>query len=130
MISTSSSAEVASLDSALISKLPVTLDARGRVRASKEQQQVILAEFERSRMSAVQFAKTHGLKYSTFAYWVARQRRSQAPGGQPALRLLEAVITPPAGLLVQLPGGARLELCDRRQVPLAAALVRALEQSC
>jgi len=130
MISASSSTEATSLDAAIISKLPVTLDTRGRVRATREQRQVILAEFERSRLSAVQFAKTHGLKYSTFAYWVARQRRSRAPGGKPALRLLEAVITPPAGLLVQLPGGARLELCDRSQVPLAAALVRALEQSC
>jgi transposase-like protein len=118
------------MDSALISKLPVTLDTRGRVRATKEQQQVVLAEFARSRMSAVQFAKTHGLKYSTFAYWVARQRRSPAPGGKPTLRLLEAVVTPPAGLLVQLPGGARLELCEASQVPLVAALVRALEQSC
>ena len=32
----------------------------------------ILAEFERSGMSAAQFARTTGLKYSTFAVWVQR----------------------------------------------------------
>jgi hypothetical protein len=53
-------------------KLPVTLDTSGRVRTSKEQRRVILAQFESSEMSATQFAQRTGLKYSAFAAWVAR----------------------------------------------------------
>jgi transposase-like protein len=114
-------------------KLPVTADTKGRLRASKEQRRVILAEFEQSGMSAAQFAKRTGLKYSTFAAWVQRYRRVKRPERKPALRLLEAVVAPTApaaGLLVHLPNGARLEINDASQIPLAAALVRALEKPC
>jgi hypothetical protein len=112
--------------------LPVQVDTQGRVRISKEQRRVILAEFERSGMTAVGFAKQTGIKYSTFAGWVARHR-TKRPGSQSPLRLLEAVVaSAPAGapLVVQLPGGARVELREASQLPLIAALVRALEQPC
>jgi hypothetical protein len=33
-------------------------------------------------------------------------------------------------LQVQLPGGARLEISEASQIPLAAALLRALEKPC
>ncbi|MBI3849684.1 MAG: hypothetical protein HY298_05255 [Verrucomicrobia bacterium] len=49
------------------------------------------------------------------------------------MRLLEAVLTPSTPttvLTVLLPGGARLEIREAGQVPLAATLVHALEQSC
>ncbi len=114
-------------------KLPVTLDSKGRVRTSREQRRVILAEFERSGVSAAQFAQRSGLKYSTFAGWVQRYRRTKRPGQKSPVRLLEAVVaSTPLGsaLEVQLPGGARLELRDASQVALVAALVRALEQPC
>jgi transposase-like protein len=114
-------------------KLPVTLDTQGRVRTSKEQRRVILAQFESSGMSATQFAQRTGLKYSTFAAWVHRYRRTKRSDRKPPVRLLEAVVAPaplsPA-LLMQLPGGARLEIREAGQVPLVAALLRALEQSC
>ena len=114
-------------------RLPVNLDTKGRVRTSKEQRRIILAEFERSGVSAVRFAQRTGLKYSTFAAWVQRYRRTTRPGAKPPVRLLEAVVGPapcmPA-LQVQLPGGARLEIREAGQIPLAAALVRALEQPC
>lgn len=58
----------------------VTLDTQGRVRASKEQRRLILAEFERSGMSAARFAKQTGLKYSTLAGWLQRYRRPKPPG--------------------------------------------------
>jgi len=48
--------------------------------------------------------------------------------------LLEAVAAQPAPvavpLQVQLPGSARLEIIDARQISLAAALLVALEKSC
>jgi transposase-like protein len=120
------------------------MDSLGRVRTSKERRQAILDEFERSGVSGAQFAKITGLKYSTLASWVQRQRR---PGPKPRkvtaatsrrsvpLRLIEAVVDPMAApgpspdqaLLLQLPGGARLEMTSAAQVPLVAALVQALQ---
>jgi transposase-like protein len=118
--------------------VPVTVDTQGRVRASKEQRRVILAEFERSGVSAAQFAKLTGLKYSTLAGWLQRYRRTKPPGRARQVRLLEAVVEPahgaggqtPAVLVLQLPGGVRLEVADDRQAALAAVLVRALARSC
>jgi transposase-like protein len=114
-------------------KLPVTMDTKGRVRTSKEQRRVILAEFERSGMSAAQFAQRSGMKYSTFAAWVQRYGRTKRPSLKPPVRLLEAVVTQApllTALQVQLPGGARLEIREVSQVALVAALVRALEKPC
>jgi transposase-like protein len=114
-------------------RLPVTADTKGRLRASKEQRRVILAEFEESGLSAAQFAQRTGLKYSTFAAWVQRYRRVKRPERKPAMRLLEAVVAPTAstpGLLVHLPGGARLEVSEVSQIPMAVALVRAMEKPC
>jgi transposase-like protein len=133
MISTSVSDSCSLTPAAVVSKLPVTLDTKGRVRTSKEQRRLILAEFERSGVSATQFARRTGLKYSTLAGWVHRYGRTKRPGRRTPVRLLEAVVGPAppiAALLVQLPGGARLEIREVGQVPLAAALVRALEKPC
>lgn len=133
MITPSSSDSVSALAAAPSPKLPVTLDTKGRVRTSREQRRVILTEFERSGMSAAQFARRTGLKYSTFAYWVQRYGRTKRPARRSPVRLLEAVVMPStsaAPLQVLLPGGARLELRAAGQVPLAAALVHALEKSC
>lgn len=107
-------------------KLPVTLDTKGRVRTSKEQRRVILREFERSGLSATQFAQRSGLKYSTFAGWLSRYRRTKRPGLKSPVRLLEAVVGPAplsASLQVQLPGGARLEIRETSQVGLVAAML-------
>lgn len=133
MITPSGSDSVPALASSSAAKLPVTLDTKGRVRTSREQRRVILTEFERSGMSAAEFARRTGLKYSTFALWVQHYRRTKRPARKSPVRLLEAVVTPStsaAPLQVLLPGGARLELREAGQVPLAAALVHALEKSC
>lgn len=124
---------VAALASSSAPKLPVTVDTRGRVRTSKEQRRLILAEFERSGLSAARFAQRTGLKYSTLAGWVQRYRRRKRPARKSPLRLVEAVVasaTSGAVLQVQLPGGARLEIGEASQVPLAAALVHALTKPC
>ena len=133
MTTTSGPDSVPAVALASLAKLPVTEDTKGRVRTSKEQRRVILAEFERSGVSAAQFAQRTGLKYSTLAGWVQRYRRARRPGRVQPVRLLEAVVAaaPSAvALMVQLPGGARLELREASQVPLAAALVHALEKPC
>jgi transposase len=122
-------------------------DVLGRVRRSATQREQLLDEFERSGLSGRKFAALAGVNYQTFATWA--QRRRQQRGAYPIpkaptrttapVRWLEAVVTSahdaevktnPAGLVLQLPGGARLELREVRQIPLAAALVRALEKPC
>ena len=111
------------------------MDTRGRVRTSLEQRRLILAEFERSGLSAVQFAKRAGLKYSTLAAWVLRYRRSKPSSQAQSVRLLEAVVDPAQGgaagsLILQLPGGARMEVSTLPQAALAAELVRSLAKPC
>jgi transposase-like protein len=124
-----------SISSSSLSQVPVTMDTQGRMRTSAEQRRLILAEFERSGVSAVEFAKRAGLKYSTLAAWVLRERRSKPRSqGQP-VRLLEAVVAPAQGgtsssLILRLPGGARLEVNNAQQAALAAELVRALATPC
>ena len=74
-----------------------------------------------------------GLKYSTFALWVQRYRRAKRARRKPLVQLLEAVVVAPPSLsvlLVQLPGGAQVELREANQIALVVALVRALEKSC
>lgn len=117
-------------------KVAVVADTKGRLRVSKVQRRDILAALARSGESLPRFARRTGLKYSTLANWVQRSRRSKPSGREPRLRLLEAVVessqVAEAGtaLVLQLPGGMRLEVTDERQVALAAMLVRALAKSC
>jgi hypothetical protein len=138
MITTSPPGSPSTIPSPSLPEMPVTIDGQGRVRTSREQRRVILAEFERSGVSAAQFAKVSGIKYSTLAGWLQRQRRAKPKGRPRSVRLLEAVVEqarlPVAhsgtALLLQLPGGVQASLSDLKQVPLAAALVRALASPC
>ena len=118
-------------------------DAGGRVRRSREQRERLLAEFERSGLSGPEFAALAGIKYQTFATWAQRRRQERAAAETakvPAaaadqVRWLEAVVAPASSaaptqatvVVLQLPGGGRLEIADRAQALLAAAFVRALE---
>ena len=136
MTTTCSSGSTSAVVSPTAPQMPVTLDTKVRVRTSKEQRRVILDEFESSGMSAARFAQRAGLKYSTLAGWLQRYRRTKPRRRGRPLRLLEAVVDSLPGpvngtaLVLQLPGGVRLELNEAKQVPLLAALLRALEKSC
>jgi len=117
-------------------KVPATTDTKGRLRVSKAQRREILAALARSGESLPRFARRTGLKYSTLANWVQHSRRTKDAGQPPRLRLLEAVVAsaPVAAagvpLVLQLPGGVRLEVADEKQAVLAASLVRALTKPC
>ena len=100
----------------------------------------LLAEFGRSGLSGAKFAALAGVKYSTFAAWVQRQRRqslSPAAKPAPAMEWLETVVgqaqaVVPAGgpaLLVRLPSGAVVEVANAAQAPVVAALLRAWERA-
>ena len=118
-------------------------DEKGRVRTLAARRESLLDEFERSGLSGPKFAALAGIKYPTFAAW-AQKRRRQRGGRTPVpaqpkdpVRWLEAVVEAAGperqwgpGVGLQLPGGVRLELNDPKQVPLVAALVRALEKPC
>jgi transposase-like protein len=135
MASTTSD-EATSLISCPAEGVLVTTDSQGRLRTSKEQRQAVLAKFEQSGMSAAKFAATAGIKYSTFAGWVQRYRRTKPRVASKPVRFIEAVIGPktskePAsktGLILHLPGSVRVELSSMAEVPLAAALIEALQK--
>jgi hypothetical protein len=106
-----------------------------------ERREQLLDEFEHSGLSRAKFAAAAGLKYATFAAWVARRRQprgtGQAPGNRaPRVHWLEAVLReagPPASggaapLRVHVAAGVWLEIRERDHVRLAAALVQALQE--
>ena len=114
-------------------------DTLGRVKTPAARREQLLDEFERSGLSGAKFAALTGLKYQTLASWVQRRRKQGPPSARVAapapqqLRWLEAVVdsaagADQAGLCVQLPGGARLEVNTPGQAVLAAELLRALAQ--
>ena len=122
-------------------------DVLGRVRTPMERRVALLEEFARSGVSGKKFAALVGVNYQTFASWVQQRRKARGeyplPGtkslvrGPEALRLVEAVIESEAikeaggggrALCLQLPGGARMDVHDARQVLLAAELLRALAE--
>jgi hypothetical protein len=117
-------------------------DTKGRVQTPPARRESLLDEFERSGLSASKFAALVGIKYQTFAAWAAR-RRKHATTKSPdkpidPVRWLEAVVqeaqapvSPKTSVVIlRLPGGAQIELVDSKQVPLIAALLRALESPC
>ena len=120
----------------------IRTDGLGRMQRTPEQRERILDEYERSGLSGPKFAALCGVKYQTFASWLARRKsRRQAPSKHPAqrkpatpVRWLEASVQPAGasttGLLLQLPGGVRVQISNEHHIPLAAALVRALERPC
>ena len=120
----------------VLPKLPVIADTKGRLRVTKAQRRDILAAFGSSGESLPRFARRIGLKYSTLARWVQRHRLKPSTGRKPPLRLLEAVVeSSPATatvavLVLQLPGGVRVEVADEKQATLAAMVVQALAKSC
>jgi hypothetical protein len=117
-------------------------DRKGRVQTPAARRESLLDEFERSGLSGPKFAALVGIKYQTFAAWSSRRRKlnSSKAAVQPTdqVRWLEAMVdqaqspvTPKVlPLLLQLPGGARIELVHSEQVPLAAALLHSLEKPC
>jgi len=120
--------------------LILKIDTKGRLRTPPERRESLLDEFERSGLSGTKFAELSGIKYQTFANWLQKRRKQNQSAVKPAdaMRWLEAVVQeaqapvshPTAAVILRLPGGAQFELGDLKQVPLAAALLRALEKPC
>lgn len=120
-------------------------DVLGRVRTPRERREALLAEFDRSGMSGQKFAAWAGIKYATFAHWRQQRRKQQGKGPRPSgknpVRWLEAVVSKngpvaesapsgTAGIIVQGPGGVRIEITDAKQVGLAVQLLREWKRGC
>jgi hypothetical protein len=121
-------------------------DVLGRVKTPKARREQLLDEFERSGLPGLKFAELVGIKYQTFATWAQKRRRQRGDdaagkltAAKKSVQWLEAVMEAPTGavvparglfLVLQLPGGGRVEISDAKQVELAAALVRALQRPC
>jgi hypothetical protein len=116
-------------------------DQVGRVRTPRSRREELLEEFERSGLSGIKFAAVAGIKYQTFAAWVARRRKerlnanSKSPKGKSdPVRWVEAVVdqaiprTLGLALVIHLPGGARMEVADGAQASLAVHLLKLLEK--
>jgi len=120
-------------------------DAVGRVSYSPERREGILDEFERSGLKGAAFARTIGLRYSTFAAWIQRRRHERGDYGMIAspaerepgktVRLMEVVLGKPEvpavaenapALRVELRCGTCLLVGDERQAVLAARVLQAL----
>lgn len=83
----------------------------------------LLAQFERSGLSAAVFAQRHDLAYSTFCGWRQRQAKAEAVPGFVQVELPSS--DPPAGLVIELGPSARIRLADASSVVLAARLLQA-----
>jgi hypothetical protein len=117
-------------------------DVLGRVKTPAARREQLLDEFERSGLTGQKFAEVVGIKYQTFATWAQKRRRQRgaypAVKGPKQLRWLEAVVPEARGsgdknplpLVLELPGGTRVQITDAKQAALAAALLRALATPC
>ena len=133
MQSTSSTtSEPAPSDSAII-----RAGSDGRLRFTPVQRLELLDAFDRSGLSAMAFARSHGVCYQTFIAW-QRKRREQATiaptHSGPAFA--EVLVTdrqpdrPNAALRVILPCGSTIEMASRAALPLAVELLSTLRRPC
>ena len=108
----------------------VKSDRSGRARYTDEFKREVVSAFESSSLSGPAFASQCGIKYPTFAAWIATRRRAgrQPPAAaRPAFLLAEvAACTDASALEVRLPGGAVARASCAEQVRLLAALLRQL----
>jgi len=116
------------------------------VKTPAARREQLLDEFERSGLSGKKFAELAGINYKTLATWAQKRRRrhgsyaaAKVPTTTDKVRWLEAVVEQAQGsvvkadgplLVLHLPGGVRMEIGDVKQVEVAAALLRKMQNPC
>ena len=104
----------------------------GRTRYTAKYKREVLDAFESSGLSGPAFARQCGIKYPTFAAWLAKRRKvartSSRPVDRPAFVLAElsGEVGNDQALEVRLPGGAIARATGSDQVRLLAELLRHL----
>jgi len=97
----------------------------GRRQAAAVRREELLGQFDRSGLSAAEFARQHGLNYTTFCGWRKRSERAKA---LPAFVQVEVACAGSRGLMVEFGSQARMEIHSEKQVALAARLIQQLNQ--
>jgi len=98
----------------------------GRRQAAAVRREELLAQFERSGLSATEFARQHGLSYTTFCGWRKRWERAKA---LPTFIQVEvASCAGSQGLVVEFGNQARMEIQSEKQIVLAVRLIQQLNQ--
>jgi hypothetical protein len=108
-------------------------DRSGRTRYSQSYKDEVVVAYQQSNMSAAAFAGHCGIKYPTFASWVAKAKRSNASsacntdGDNQQFILAEFGGTQSdSPLKIELPGGAIVHLSSSSQLGLLAELLKTL----
>lgn len=115
----------------------IKTDRLGRMTVSRAHRDSLLDAFAESSMSGQAFAQSHGIKYTTFANWIQKRRRTEVASAAaspevPRLSLAEITLAPQAQktsetpLALTLPNGIRIDLADPGQLPLLAELLKTL----
>jgi len=117
------------------------MDSRGRVQTPPQRREALLDEFERSGLSGRRFAKMVGIVPVTFSAWVCQRRRNRAEakklsGRIEPIALLEAVleernsplVSVAERVVIELGGGAKVQVSTREQLALIAELVGLLSE--
>ena len=117
----------------------IKTDVLGRMRTPAARRASLLDEFDKSGLSAKKFSELIGVKYQTLATWLQKRRKTQVSvKGSDTVKWLEAVVdqvhpsatAASSSVVLRWEGGARMEISDTKQIPMAAALIRALAQPC
>jgi hypothetical protein len=98
---------------------------RRAARTDAAQRAQLLAAFDRSGLSAAEFARQQRVHYTTFCAW--RRPRDQAKTSPPLVEVELALPAQPAELVLEV-GAVRLRLVSEAQLPLAARLLQILQE--
>jgi len=98
---------------------------RRAARTDAAQRAGLLAAFDRSGLSAGDFARQHGIHYTTFCAW--RQRRDRAKASPAFVQVELTSPALPPELVIEM-GAARLRLVSEAQLPMAARLLQILQE--
>ncbi len=106
-------------------------DRIGRARYSSEYKTEVLAAYRNSGMSGAAFAQQCGIKYPTFASWIAKAKArsviSSSEQSEQSFLIAEIGSSPSAeGLTVNLPGGATTHVATPGEARLLGILLKAL----
>jgi hypothetical protein len=117
----------------------IKTDVLGRKRTPAARRASLLDEFDKSGLSARKYSELIGVKYQTLATWLQKRRKTQVSvRASDTVKWLEAVVeqahpsatSASSSVVLRWEGGARMEINDTKQIPMAAALIRALAQPC
>lgn len=105
----------------------------GRLRYSPDQRRELLEAYDRSGLSAMAFARQHGVSYQTFISWIRKRRQTADVPAAQSPAFAEVMVKPTGSLVplrVVLPCGAAIELSSRDALPLAIELLSTLRRPC